>query len=202
MQGNPYKILGVPENATEEEITKAYRKLAKKYHPDLNPGDQEAEKKMGEINAAYEEIKNIREKGASYSQGYGTGSGTYGSSSSARSQVYNSVRIYINARQFTQALNVLNGITPEERNAEWFYLSAVANYGTRNSITALNHARHAVELEPDNYEYQQLLTIIQNGGRMNYDRPNNYGPRTINIDGCCNSLCWTLFCCDICNCCC
>ena len=64
MQGNPYKILGVSENCSDDELTKAYRKLAKKYHPDLNPGDKEAELKMGEINAAYEEIKNMREKGA------------------------------------------------------------------------------------------------------------------------------------------
>jgi curved DNA-binding protein CbpA len=49
-----YEILGVDRNATEEEIKKAYRRLAKKYHPDLNPGDKEAEQKFKEINEAYE----------------------------------------------------------------------------------------------------------------------------------------------------
>ena len=53
-----YKILGVSKNATEAEIKKAYRKLARKYHPDLNPGDKEAEKRFKEINEANEVLSN------------------------------------------------------------------------------------------------------------------------------------------------
>jgi molecular chaperone DnaJ len=48
-----YEVLGVPRNATEKEIKQAYRRLARKYHPDLNPGDKEAEEKFKEINEAY-----------------------------------------------------------------------------------------------------------------------------------------------------
>ncbi len=55
---NPYEILGVSQNATEQEITKAYRKLAKQYHPDRNPGDDEALEKYKEIANAYEQITN------------------------------------------------------------------------------------------------------------------------------------------------
>ena len=58
MIDDPYKVLGVSRDASDEEIKQAYRKLAKKYHPDLNPGDQEAAKRMQEVNAAYEQIKN------------------------------------------------------------------------------------------------------------------------------------------------
>lgn len=50
---DPYKTLGVGKNASEEEIKKAYRKLAKKYHPDANPGDKVAEKNFKEISEAY-----------------------------------------------------------------------------------------------------------------------------------------------------
>ena len=55
---NPYKVLGLDEGASKDEVTRAYRKLAKKYHPDLNPGDEAAAKKMAEVNAAYDAITN------------------------------------------------------------------------------------------------------------------------------------------------
>tara|TARA_R110002051_G_scaffold91205_3_gene160297 strand:+ start:62483 stop:63367 length:885 start_codon:yes stop_codon:yes gene_type:complete len=53
-----YKILGVPKNASETEIKKAYRKLARKYHPDLNPKDTEAERKFKEVNEANEVLSD------------------------------------------------------------------------------------------------------------------------------------------------
>lgn len=62
-----YEVLGVPRNATEAEIKKAYRRLAKKYHPDLNPGDKTAEAKFKEINEAYEVLSN-KDKRARYDQ--------------------------------------------------------------------------------------------------------------------------------------
>ncbi len=53
-----YKILGVSKNATEDEIKKAYRKLARKYHPDLNPDNRAAEKRFKEVNEANEVLSN------------------------------------------------------------------------------------------------------------------------------------------------
>lgn len=75
---DPYKVLGVSPSATDEEVTQAYRKMAKKYHPDLNPGDKNAEQKMKEINAAYDQIKKMKHGGASYEQPTGGGYGGYG----------------------------------------------------------------------------------------------------------------------------
>lgn len=62
-----YEVLGVGRNASEDEIKKAYRKLAKQYHPDLNPGDKTAEEKFKEANEAYEVLSDSTKK-ARYDQ--------------------------------------------------------------------------------------------------------------------------------------
>ena len=84
MTNDPFAVLGVPSSATEDEIKSAYRKLAKKYHPDLNPGDKAAEEKMREVNDAYTRALQIRKTGRDPSANpYGPGSsygGGYGSS--------------------------------------------------------------------------------------------------------------------------
>ena len=61
---NPYDVLGVSPDASDEEIAKAYKRLAKRHHPDLNPGNSAAAERMGQINRAYDEIKAMRQRGA------------------------------------------------------------------------------------------------------------------------------------------
>ena len=62
-----YEVLGVNKNATENEIKRAYRKVAKKYHPDMNPGDKNAEEKFKEASEAYEVLSDP-DKRARYDQ--------------------------------------------------------------------------------------------------------------------------------------
>ena len=147
---NPYKVLGVSPDASDEEIKKAYRRLAKQYHPDRNPGDPEAARKMQEVNAAYEQIKN-----PGYSQSYGNYG--YGSQDTGDQYLAAAMR-YIRFGRYQEAINILNTIS--ERNARWYYFSAVAHSALGNQVTALEHIRRAVSMEPNNPEYLQALDII------------------------------------------
>ena len=176
---DPYKILGVSPDASDEEIKRAYRRLAKKYHPDLNPGDAEAARKMQEINAAYERIKNPDQAGAAGQSGSGAygaygpfgnygpfgGYGSYGSYSGADQQgdpYQRAAYKYIRFGRFREALNALGNCAV--KNARWYYLSALANEGLGNQITALEHIRRAVSMEPGNPTYLNVLEDIENGG--------------------------------------
>ncbi len=160
---DPYKVLGVSPNASDEEIKQAYRRLAKKYHPDLNPGDKVAAQKMQEVNAAYEQIKNPEK--TQHQQGYGGyGYDPFGGyrQQNTGGSYQQSAYQYILYGRYREALNVLENATP--RDARWYYLSALANDGLGNQVTALEHIRKAVSMEPGNMEYLQTLEDIENGG--------------------------------------
>ncbi len=160
---NPYKVLGVPDGASEEECTRAYKKLAKKYHPDLNPNDKEAEKKMAEINAAYDRIKNgDAAQSDQYSYGGYTSSSDRQSSSSSAPDYLSSAAQFIKTGQYQQALNLLNSIEDRD-NARWYYLSALANMSLGNTSVAESHIKTAYAKEPGNREYEQAYQSIMNG---------------------------------------
>ena len=177
---DPYKVLGVSPGASDDEVKAAYKKLAKKYHPDLNQGSAEAEARMKEINSAYAQImknKNGQGAGAYGQPGYGGfgqqgysgygGYGAYGGYAGAQeSPQMRAAMNYINTGYYREALNVLEGIS--EHTARWYYLSAVANAGLGNQLLAANHARQAVNLEPGNPEYRNLLAYLEGRGPQVY----------------------------------
>ena len=180
MIDDPYKVLGVSRDASDEEIKKAYRRLAKKYHPDLNPGDAEAARKMQEVNAAYEQITSPEKSSA-----YG-GYDPFGGSRQQGSSYVSAAAQYIRFGRFREALNVLSQVS--ERDARWYYLSAMANNGLGNQVTALEHIRKAVSMEPDNMEYLRALEIIESGGAAYRRQAENYGGYTMH-SGLCNNPC-------------
>ena len=62
MSEDPYAVLGVKPDATQDEIRKAYRQLAKKLHPDLNPSDKQAEEKFKQVSGAFEVLSSPQKR--------------------------------------------------------------------------------------------------------------------------------------------
>lgn len=265
---NPYDVLGVRPDASEDEIKKAYKALSRKYHPDANinnPNKEQAEEKFKQVQQAYSQIMDARKHGANgyggssygsgtyggYGSGYGN-SGSYGSGNSGGfggygsngSGGYNSGAFgdwdfggfdfggfgnfggfgtgygsagnygnssnmsedemhmraaanYINNQHYAEALNVLNTIS--NKNATWYYYSAIANKGVGNNVQALEHARMASSMEPNNATYQQLVRTFESGGSWYTSRQSSYGGMPTII--CSNPLlacCLANLCCNAC----
>ena len=185
MTKNPYDVLGVSPSASDDEIKKAYRDLTRKYHPDANvdnPLADLAEEKFKEVQEAYDTIMHERSSGSSGSYSYGgsssgsSGSYSYGGSSSqggAPDPRLQAAVNYINSRRFREALNTLDQIP--ERSAMWYYLSGCANAGLGNNVLARDHAAQAVNMEPNNLQYRQLLNQLDFSSRRYQSSPYGAG---------------------------
>ena len=188
MFDDPYQVLGVNPGASDEEIKQAYRRLAKKYHPDRNPGDEEAARQMQRVNAAYEQIQNKDQTGYESFRGY--------EEPSDGDRYQTAAYQYIRYRRFQEAINTLNAT--QSRDARWYFLSAVAHDGLGDQTIALEHMRRAVSMEPDNPEYLAALDRMEHGGAAYRQNAENFRGFTMGGDPCTNlCLCYlfNLFCC-------
>jgi len=188
---DPYKVLGVPTTATEDEIKSAYRELARKYHPDNyvnSPLSDLAEEKMKEINEAYDLIQKERLNGGRKS------SSSYGSytAGSGGSGSYFQVRNLINSGNFAQAENILNSVPLSDRGAEWEFLMGCVCVQKGWYFDAQNHFQSACAADPTNLEYRNALNNIRGAGQGF-----GGGYRTRNSGGSCD-LCTTMICADCC----
>ncbi len=200
---DPYKILGVTPDATDDDIKKAYRDLARKYHPDRYVDSElktEAENKMKEVNAAYEEIQDIRSGKKAYGQtesngygGYG-GYGKYNSQSQTGSRFYN-VRNNINAGNIDAAEQELGSTHEGDRTAEWYFLMGCVLIKRGKYVDAGKYLDQACRMDPYNREYRitrEQLRRQANGGNAS---------TTTNVGCAPLSLCLSLMCADcVCNC--
>ena len=205
---DPYEVLGIQRGASDEEIKKAYRAKCKRWHPDLNPNDPTAEEHFKEVQAAYDAITKgetgpqmggnpyggYRQQSYGGSQqGYSQQSGaSYSGSDSPEMQA---ARNFVVNGRYAEARRVLDGMTA--RNARWYYLSSLANQGLGNSIDALQDARRAVQLDPNNTEYRMHLQRLQNPGRTYRTQTTYAQPGGI------MRWCWSMILLNLlCNCCC
>lgn len=188
MANDPYQVLGVSRSASNDEIKRAYRELIRKYHPDSyvdNPLAGLAEEKFKEVQEAYDQI--MKEREGSYSYGYQqSSSASYSSGSQEEPVEMTAVYNYLNSRHFQEALNLLNRMP--NRTARWYYCSAIANGSLGNNALALDQARQAVNMEPNNQEYQNLLNQLQWSGQRYQMNSGGYGRSPLSTGNCCCDL--------------
>ena len=182
---DPYEVLGVSRNASEDEIKSAYRKLAKRYHPDLHPGDEECAKKMNEINAAYEAIKNPQAQ-----QSYGGGYQYSHQQSGSANPTYARIRNLINSGDLGTAERLLNEVP--QKNGEWYFLSGSIAYRKGWLDEAMQNYSLACQMDPGNMEYRQALAMMQQGGQAY--RPYGYSGGMDGLDCCTSLLCLNCLC--------
>ena len=207
---DPYKVLGLTRDASDEEIKKAYRALSRKYHPDANlnnPNKDKAEEMFKLVQQAYEQIIYEKEhpyasredpfNGAFGNWGSFTGGGTNSGTSDDQETIrLNAAANYLRNGRYREALNALASV--ERRGAMWYYYSAIANAGTGNNAMATQHAQTAVSMEPSNMMYRQLLQSLQSGGTWYAQRQQNYGFPVQMNRGCANvamTICLVNMCC-------
>ncbi|MBP1924556.1 curved DNA-binding protein CbpA [Sedimentibacter acidaminivorans] len=177
---DPYEVLGLQRSATKEEVKHAYRKLAKKYHPDMNvdnPLADLAEEKFKEIQQAYDDIMN----GASSS--YQTNNAYYNNDSNSS---FTAVRQQVNVGRYQDAIRALNKIS--DRNAEWNFLMGVCYVNLGSTGQGVQFVQRAVSMNPANMEYQNFLNQIMNMQRTYQNRTYNYGRGGSNSTDCCTQL--------------
>lgn len=213
---DPYKVLGVSSTATEEEIKKAYRKLSRIYHPDANvnnPNQAQAEEKFKEIQAAYQMImdrkmgkeqtggfySNQGYDGTSYNrQTYESQGGYQNSYNSYENPYIQSAIVYIRLGQYQAALQALHEIGPGMRDAQWYYLSAVANAYSGNHATAISHIQNAISKEPGNGIYLQFYEQLKSGSDYYRTYSKSYGSSMSNMNTWCCTICAVNACCNMC----
>ena len=194
---NPYKVLGVNEGATHEEIRAAYLSLVKKYHPDkyTDPDmKQLANEKLKEINEAYDQLtKNPGKTASSGYSGAAYGAGGHGGSySGPEADRFVRARSLINAGNLDGAKTILDSI--QTRNAEWYYLYGIIYLRQGWYDKAREFLGRAYRTEPGNAEYAQAYNTLRYTGNP-YSRPRqstSYG----NCSAC--DICSGLMCADCC----
>ena len=186
-QNNPNKkkeVQGTPEKTTVQGVKKPEKVVEQK---DMS-GFIKFDKKMKEINAAYDEILRIR-----------TGKQTQGSQDTGyqnynqRDPIYDKIRQAINSRNFRYAEQLLGNVKAEERGAEWYFLRGCVLLQGQYYFDALNYLDKACQMDPNNPEYRNMRDRVRS-------QTNGYGAgqRGPTNAGGCNicDVCMALYCLD------
>ncbi|MGD9559332.1 MAG: DnaJ domain-containing protein [Oscillospiraceae bacterium] len=194
-----YDVLGLPQNAGEDDIKQAYRGLAQKYSTDsyeAGPLREEAEAKMAELNEAFDTLMGALRVGDDAVRTTGPGA--------APSGRYAAIRKMINSGQIDEALAELSAIQNAAADAEWNFLMGSAYYYKGWLDQAARYFSEAVRLDPSNREYAAALQNLQQSANGNM-QGNPYGGQnadTAALNCACNTcslMCCMDACCGMCR---
>ncbi len=195
---DPYNVLGLNPDASDEEVRQAYRELAKKYHPDNyqdSPLAEYATKKMAEINEAYDQIVSERREAKKNAENEYY---NYNAGDAQNNSNYIDVRNLINSGRFEDAEQILSGVPVEGRDAEWYFLNGVIQSNKGWLDEAFNCFQTACNMDPSNKEYNAAFN------RMKSQRKGAGGNGRDGNVMCCTpcDICYGLICTDcMCDCC-
>ena len=192
---DPYKVLGISRDASDDEVKKAYRDLARKYHPDNyrdNPLSDLVEEKMKEINEAYDQIQKERANGGSSA---GRSYTSYGGGTSSDSR-FAEIRSLINGRRYSEAEMRLDSMSSADRNAEWNFLKGCVLAQRGHFFDAQRYVETACYMDPSNVEYRSMKDQMSRMANS-YGRGYNTPYRTSGGADMCD-ICQTIWCMDCC----
>lgn len=204
---DPYDILGISQNATDEEVKEAYRKLARKYQSEnyeSGPLSGVAQKKMQEIDEAYDRIiVERRSSSRSSSAGYtyeGQNNSYYSANSGNSYAQYSDIRQKIYSNRIDDAETLLDGVPVQKRDAEWYFLKGSVQYKRGWFDEARNNFSNACRMNPSNKEYQAAYENVNNPrAHSAYRRPRRGSDSDCSAcDVCCSLLCADS-CCECCG---
>lgn len=188
---NPYEVLGIKEGASDEEIKKAYRELARKYHPDKyadNPLSDLAQEKMKEINEAYNTLTK------QYNNNGGNNYNRQSSNNNASNGNFYSIRKQIEMGRIREAERELNNIGI--KNAEWYFLMGAVMLRKGWNDQAVRNFQQAVNMEPSNREYQMALNQMLSRTNSYRNVGRGMGYNNMSTCDCCSSLICADCCCE------
>lgn len=193
MIDDPYRVLGLSPGASDEAVKRAYRALAKKYHPDMNPGDRHAAEMMNQINAAYDQIKNPQPRQTAQRQAYEDPfSGWYrqaGQGSWAGADPMEAARRYILVQEYERALRELDRVPEPRRTAQWYYYAALANTNLGNRVLGYEQITRACAMDPGNAEYAAAREQINRSGTVYHERQTGFGFGSVDLSRGCFGVC-------------